>query len=115
MSMDVLMADLVEAIQRLAQDAAEQERWLRDDGAWPSLDELVLTFDDVQGAAAALATDHFMSVDAAAEVARVAAQVHEMSGDSDIWEGEALRSEPAWEELRRLAARALAAIEPVRA
>ncbi len=114
MGLDVLMADLVEAIQRLAQDAAEQERWLREDGTWPSLDELVLTFDDVQGAAAALATEHLMDLDAVAQIDRVAAQVHEMSGDSDVWEAAALRSDPAWEELRRLATGALESLNAVR-
>ncbi len=114
MGLDVLMASLLDAIRRLAQDPAAQERWLREDGTWPSLDELVLTFDDVQGAAAALVAYGDVGPDAVAEIGLVAEHIHEMSQHGGAWEPQALRSDPAWEELCRLAARALESLNAVR-
>ncbi len=114
MDRHLLEAQLIEALQRLAQSAPEQERWVRAETVWPSLDELALTFDDVQGAALALEADGYFAHGAAEQIGRVDGRLAEMSGDSDVWEAAALRSDPAWEELRRLATRALESLNAVR-
>jgi hypothetical protein len=38
---------LLKSLENLAADAEAQERYLREIGTWPSLDELVLEFDDL--------------------------------------------------------------------
>lgn len=115
MSLEILLAQLTEAVGRLSHDSASQERWLREDNTWPSLDELVLTFDDVEGAVETLAAERLIGRAALDEVGLVGAQIHEMSQHPEVWEPDALRCDPSWEELRSRASRALSSLERVRA
>jgi hypothetical protein len=96
-------AVLAEALARLAGDAQAQEQYLRALGTWPSLDELALEFDDVAEASE-------VPAEAADPLRRLSEKLNEMSGHANarLWEPGAL-SGPEWDEVRRLAADALAA------
>jgi hypothetical protein len=92
-----------EALTRLAADARSQEQYLRELGTWPSLDELALGLDDVEGASELLE-------EAIERVELLSEKLDAMRGPANarLWEPDAL-SGSEWEEVRRLAADALAA------
>jgi hypothetical protein len=97
-------AMLADALAHLAADAREQEAYLRELGTWPSLDELALELDDVTGASEAPA-------ETVKRLRLLAEKLAEMSGqvNARLWEPDALSSHE-WEEVRRLAKDALAAL-----
>jgi hypothetical protein len=96
---------LREALERLAADAETQAAYLRELGAWPSLDELALELDDV-----AEASESWASPTLRDRVRLLSRKLDEMSGEANArhWQPEALH-EPEWAEVRGLAAEALAA------
>jgi hypothetical protein len=95
---------LLEAVTRLAADAQEQEQYLRQQGTWPSLDELVLDLDDVERAAT-------VPAEAVAPLRRLSEKLDAMSGpaNSRLWGPDAL-SDPEWNDVRLVAADALTAL-----
>ena len=95
---------LLEAVTRLAADAKEQEQYLRQQGTWPSLDELALDFDDVERAAT-------VPAEAVGPLQRLSEKLDAMSGqaNSRLWEPDAL-SDPEWNDVRLLATDALTAL-----
>jgi hypothetical protein len=92
---------LAVALGHLADDPLAQERYLREIGTWPSLDELALELDDAPPRAAETPVPLTLLSD----------RLDEMSGRANarLWEPEALHG-PEWEEVRRLAAEALSAL-----
>jgi len=95
---------LVEALKNLAGDADVQERYLRQVGSWPSLDELALELDDV-----ARASEAWTSPPQRDALRALDRKLDEMSGEQNarLWEQQALHG-PEWAEVRKLAREALA-------
>jgi hypothetical protein len=96
---------LLDALKNLSADAEAQERYLRQIGAWPSLDELALELDDVARASDAWAPQALRD-----QLRALSRKLDEMSGEENasLWEPEALHG-PEWAEVRSLARQALAA------
>lgn len=93
------------ALEHLAADAQGQERYLRELGTWPSLDELALDLGDV-----AEASETWSRPVLRERVRLLSQKLDAMSGEANakLWEPEALHG-PEWAEVRGLAADALAA------
>jgi hypothetical protein len=103
-SRDALVAQLVDAVQRLAAPPGVQVRYLEELGVAPSADELALELDDVWRAAVPELTDPQRTA-----VERLDAALQELSGGDDetLWRVDALESDPHWDAVRRLARDAL--------
>jgi hypothetical protein len=103
-SRDALVAQLTEAVERLAASAEVQVRYLDERGMAPSADELALELDDVWRAAAAKLTDPQRIA-----VERLDAALRELGGrdNETFWRVAALESDPRWDAVRNLAQEAL--------
>lgn len=101
------LAQLVEAVSLLAQDADEQIAWIGP--AHP--DELALSFDDGFRLVPTLEEENGIafSDQAKAELRQIDAQLKAMSGEShaDLWTAQAIRSRPEWERIREQAKAAI--------
>jgi hypothetical protein len=96
---------LLSALTNLAADGEAQERYLRQLGSWPLLDELALELDDVARASEAWAPPTLQD-----RVRTLDRKLDEMSGEENasLWKPDALHG-PEWAEVRKLAREALAA------
>lgn len=102
-----LLEQLIVAISRLARPAESQIAYLEALGLGTTADELALELDDV--AEAALAAPGLLSQRQRSLVSSLDAQLREMSGPehTELWSRQALRSSPAWSEIRTQARVAL--------
>jgi hypothetical protein len=102
---DALIAQLVEAVERLAASAEVQVRYLEGLGVAPSADELALELDD-----AWLAASRGLSDRQRAAVELLDEALRRLSGreNETFWTVVALESDPRWESVRSLARAALA-------
>ena len=100
------MQQLWDAVELLARPAGKQIQYLTENGVGP--DELALTFDDAfivfKGNA-----DRRREVSSPQFVAMTAldSALDAMSDDATHWTTEAVRSDRAWEEVRKLASAAM--------
>ena len=96
---------LLDAVKRLAAPPDEQVAHVHALGAFPSLDELALEFDDVFGPTGSSPP----AGEWADALKRVAATLSAMSGpeNADLWTPEALHG-PEWAEVREVAREAIA-------
>ncbi len=101
-------AALIATLERLAASGAQQEAYLRRLGTAPSLDELALEFDDEYAPLRHRPSDPQASTFDEA-LAALDACLRRFGGASNahLWVVEALER-PEWQEVRRLAQRALA-------
>lgn len=105
-----LLTTLRSALSLLSASSEVQLKYLDDLGLPDVVDELALEFDDVAPAVGNLVEVRAITTNAADAVRRVDAQLAAMSGEqrSQLWTPQALRTAPEWDEVRRLADRALA-------
>ena len=96
---------LIEAVKRLAAAPDEQAAYLRQAGAYPSLDELALEFDDAFAPVRASQGGNEWHE----ALGRLDAKLDAMSGqqNAQLWRAEALTRDD-WAEVRELARGALA-------
>lgn len=104
-----LLTELRAALSLLSAPADAQLRHLADLGLADAVDELALEFDDVAPALGNLITAKAVTTESADAVRRLDEQLSAMSGvrQSGLWTPQALRTFAEWDEVRRLAARAL--------
>jgi len=118
----LLEPELYHALRRLADPASDQIDYLRQldqdlpKGLLPSIDEIALEFDDVVFLARAFLERGDITPEKAEAIYAVDRKLSAMSGadHADLWTPEALESSDAWADVRRLAARALPAVERLR-
>jgi hypothetical protein len=107
--LDEMARELVPVLRLLAASSHEQHAYLEQLGTWPSLDELALELDDLVGNTLQLPAAPLDPAEHALQELDLA--LHEMTAfPGALWEGPALATDERWAEVRRLAARALAAL-----
>jgi hypothetical protein len=110
-----LIEDLILALSRLARPADGQVAYLDTLGTDRSADELALELDDV--VEAALAAPELLSETQRTLLRELDRQLGAMSGSdrAELWSHEALRTSPAWTEVRARARATLSELhaEPV--
>ncbi len=102
-----LLEQLIVAISRLARPAESQISYLEALGPGTTADELALELDDV--AEAVLAVPGLLSQQQQSLVRSLDDSLQEMSGPgrTELWSQQALRTSPAWSEVRTQARVAL--------
>ena len=98
-----LLEQLIVAISRLARPAESQIAYLEALGLGTTADELALELDDV--VEAALAVPGLLSLRQQSLVRSLDDQLREMSDPerAELWSQQALRTSPAWSEIRNQA------------
>ena len=107
---DPLVEELFKALGRLAAPAADQIAYLQRLGTAPSADELALELDDVVFLLPKLLDEGRITWQQADLTRTIERKLLAMSGEqrSHLWTVEALVTAEEWEDVRRLAAAALA-------
>lgn len=102
------LAELYQALQRLASPAVQQRAYLRQLGDVDA-DELALEFDDIVGTVKALVDAGRITPQLGDAIVAVDQQLATMSREDSegLWHAEALEESPAWTRVRELAAAAL--------
>lgn len=102
-SQQALLEQLIVALSRLARPADGQIAYLETLGVERSADELALELDDV--AEAALSIRGLLSEEQQSLLRGLDHQLAEMSGEEhrDLWSQRALKTSPAWTEVRERA------------
>jgi hypothetical protein len=113
MSGTFVREQLLAALTRLALPASEQVRYLEEIGTAPNADELALELDDFIPMLPTAVRDGALSQGQALAIQNVSDYVDSFSGPENAacWETSELYRAPPWEDLRRLAAAALALLE----
>ncbi len=116
-NVEAAVTQLRKALEHLAADARAQERHLRELGSWPSLDELALEFDDIEGTAGEAARLGRISPEACRRIEALDALLESMSGpgNGNLWSDSALSERAEWVTVRFLARLALDVFEPAHA
>jgi hypothetical protein len=101
-----LLVELMRAVGRLALSADEQIAFLKRKGLYPSLDELVLEFDDLLPFVAQFPENGWLSKNDEQILSEIRGLLDKMSGheSEDIWNETSLRTHRLWTELRHTAA-----------
>lgn len=104
---------MYEALEHLAAPAPEQVAYLRKLGSAPCADELALELNDEVVMVPQFVGEGLLSHRQAELVQAVDEKLDEMSGmhQAHLWDEDALLGRPEWEEVRRLAAAALAELD----
>ena len=95
--------ELSEVLGRLAAPASEQVSYLTKLGVLPLVDELALELDDLIGLVPQLVEHGRVTQEQTKAIYAVDHKLPEMSKRKDLWTELALREQPEWEEVRRLA------------
>jgi hypothetical protein len=101
--------DLHAVLARLAASSDEQLAYLRQLGAGDSADELALELADLTPLLPRLVGERQVSRRQADAIQLVDGKLAAMGDTPGLWRSAALREDPAWAEVRRLAAAALRA------
>jgi hypothetical protein len=104
-----LLANLRSSLEVLHQPAEQQLRYLASLGLPDGVDELALEFDDLAASIAQLAESRVITTEGAESIRQLDEALNAMSGPGNeaLWAPWALRTAPAWNDIRMLAGRAL--------
>jgi hypothetical protein len=104
------LLDLRDVLRRLAAPAPDQIAYLRSIGVAPIADELALELDDAVRALPTLVAEGCLTAEQARRISTLDRKLESMSGGDNarLWTENALRQSVEWEQVRLLAATALA-------
>ncbi len=109
MNSDFVRAQIERTLNTLASSAEDQQKYLERSGTAPSADELALELDDFVPMLPSAVDDGVFSEEQAAAIRQLSDFTASFSGKENaaLWRVDQLASASQWEEVRRLARKAL--------